>query len=109
MVKYSVAQTHPAGWSVGYWIPGTSKWERDSDHRSLVSAESRADWLNGPLDGDLVYRETESGLWTVGYFDAHGPWNQVDHWTDREEAARRVADRNGSDVEWPTICGRPLS
>ena len=42
-----------------------------------------------------VYRETEKGLWTVGFYDPSGKWYpESDHYV-REEAAKRVAYLNG--------------
>ena len=86
-------------WTVGFTSPDTNEWEVDSDHSSAETAFDRAQWLNGPLDGEMVYRRTEPGLWTIGYFDGHGTWMPVDDWTSQDEAARRVADRNGSDYD----------
>lgn len=37
-----------------------------------------------------VYRRTESGLWTVGYYDPRGEWHPESDWKTPEEAAARV-------------------
>jgi len=43
-----------------------------------------------------VYKRTDPGCWTVGYYDPAGKWwTDSDHST-REEAAKRVAWLNGS-------------
>jgi len=45
-----------------------------------------------------VYIESERGLWTVGFYDPDGQWHSESDYTDREEAAQRVAWLNGSGV-----------
>lgn len=42
-----------------------------------------------------VYKETEPGLWTVGFYDPKGKWEpESDHDTS-EDAAKRVRYLNG--------------
>lgn len=42
-----------------------------------------------------VYRKTEPGLWTVGFYSPSGAWHSDSDHDDREEAARRVHYLNG--------------
>ena len=43
-----------------------------------------------------VYKQTEPGLWTVGYYDPQGRWvSESDH-DIKQEAAKRVAWLNGN-------------
>lgn len=42
-----------------------------------------------------VYKNTEPGLWTVGYYDPSGNWEAESDWTSREKAAERVHYLNG--------------
>lgn len=46
-----------------------------------------------------IYRETESGLFTVGYFAPDRSWNTDSDWGSRDEAARRVNFLNGGGRE----------
>ena len=43
-----------------------------------------------------VYRQTESELWTVGFYDPQGHWHPDSDHATQEEAAKRVAWLNGS-------------
>jgi hypothetical protein len=45
-----------------------------------------------------VYRLTEPHLWTVGFYSPVGEWFIDRDYSDREEAAKRVAYLNGSKV-----------
>lgn len=45
---------------------------------------------------NYVYKRTEPGLWTVGFYDPSGKWEPESDHTDREEAAKRTAWLNGS-------------
>jgi hypothetical protein len=42
-----------------------------------------------------VYKRTEPGLWTVGYYAPDGKWYTDSDHGDPEEAANRVAWLNG--------------
>lgn len=44
-----------------------------------------------------VYIKTESGLWTVGFYDPKGEWYPDTDYNSREEAAKRVHYLNGGD------------
>jgi len=37
-----------------------------------------------------VYKRTEPGLWTVGFYDPQGKWNTDNDYGDPESAATRV-------------------
>ena len=53
-------------------------------------------------DTTWVYKRTEPGVWTVGFYDPHGNWcPETDH-VSRDEAARRVHWLNGGgeETEW---------
>lgn len=43
-----------------------------------------------------VYIRAEPNLWTVGFYDPKGEWQPESDYSDREEAAKRVAWLNGS-------------
>lgn len=43
-----------------------------------------------------VYKQTEPGLWTVGYYDPQGEWEPESDHVNKEKAAERVAYLNGS-------------
>ena len=43
-----------------------------------------------------VYQQTESYLWTVGFYDPSGVWHSDDDFSSAEEARQRVAWLNGS-------------
>jgi hypothetical protein len=44
-----------------------------------------------------VYRNSEPGLWTVGFYDPDGKWHpETDH-TSTQAAAERVRELNGGD------------
>jgi hypothetical protein len=108
MIKYEVVQSEPERWTVGFRLPYTEDWERDSEHESAEAANERAGWLNGPLDAGMVYRRTAAGAWTTGFFGRFGIWSSASAWANQEDAARAVADNNGSAVIWPETSGRPL-
>lgn len=42
-----------------------------------------------------VYIISEPGLFTVGFYDPKGKWHADSDYSDREEAAERVAYLNG--------------
>lgn len=42
-----------------------------------------------------VYIESESGLWTVGFYSPDNEWHPESDHSNREEAAQRVAYLNG--------------
>lgn len=42
-----------------------------------------------------VYKRTEPGLWTVGYYDPKGKWEPESDHGSTEEAAKRTAWLNG--------------
>ncbi|MCK4521379.1 MAG: hypothetical protein KAU20_02310 [Nanoarchaeota archaeon] len=42
-----------------------------------------------------VYKETDKGLWTVGFYDPDGKWHPESDFDKREEAADRVSFLNG--------------
>ena len=43
-----------------------------------------------------VYKRTEPGLWTVGFYSPDGKWHPESDHEARESAAERVAWLNGS-------------
>lgn len=47
------------------------------------------------MDIRYVYRRTEPGLWTVGYYAPDGTWMPESDYDDKEEAAARVHYLNG--------------
>lgn len=46
-----------------------------------------------------VYRRTEPGLYTVGYYSPQGEWQPEGDYPTREEAAERVHFLNGGKLE----------
>jgi len=42
-----------------------------------------------------VYRKTEPGLWTVGFYDPNGVWHPESDHDDPDRAAERVCWLNG--------------
>jgi len=42
-----------------------------------------------------VYKQTEPGLWTVGFFDPAGQWHAESDHSTSEAAAERVRYLNG--------------
>jgi len=42
-----------------------------------------------------VYKQTETWLWTVGYYDPKGEWHPESDHDNAEDAAKRVAYLNG--------------
>jgi hypothetical protein len=42
-----------------------------------------------------VYRLTEPGLWTVGFYAPDGKWYTDSDWDNKKEAAERVHYLNG--------------
>ena len=42
-----------------------------------------------------VYKQTEPGLWTVGFYDPSGNWHPESDHDSSEKAAERVAWLNG--------------
>lgn len=42
-----------------------------------------------------VYKQSEPGLWTVGYYTPSGKWEPESDHGDREEAAKRCSWLNG--------------
>lgn len=44
---------------------------------------------------NYVYVQTESSLWTVGFYDPNGKWHSDSDHNNREAAAARVAYLNG--------------
>jgi hypothetical protein len=45
-----------------------------------------------------VYKQTEPGLWTVGFYDPEGKWHPDSDWDDWERAAERVRYLNGGNT-----------
>jgi len=43
-----------------------------------------------------VYKQTESMLWTVGFYDTDGKWIPESDWNDPAKAAERVHWLNGA-------------
>lgn len=43
-----------------------------------------------------VYKQSEPGLWTVGFYDPKGRWEPESDHTTSEAAAQRCAWLNGS-------------
>ncbi len=43
-----------------------------------------------------VYKRTESGVWTVGFYEPDGKWSPESDHENSEEAAKRVAWLNGA-------------
>lgn len=77
--KMLVLSFHPSQW-----------WERD---------EERADRLQpaGGIAKVWVYKKTEQGLWTVGFYSPDGTWNAEGDYNSPETAATRVHWLNGGD------------
>jgi hypothetical protein len=50
-----------------------------------------------------LYKMTEPGLWTVGYYDPDGKWIAESDHNNSEKAANRVAWLNGSSISVPAI------
>jgi hypothetical protein len=52
-----------------------------------------------------VYKKTEPGLWTVGYYEPDGTWQPESDHDNTEDAAKRVAWLNGSNSsgEWDVL------
>lgn len=46
-----------------------------------------------------MYKRTEPGLWTVGFYDPNDTWEPESDHGSREEAARRVHWLNGGSNE----------
>lgn len=46
-----------------------------------------------------VYKKSEPGLWTVGFYDPNDKWIPESDHDSTEEAAKRVAWLNGSKVD----------
>lgn len=46
-----------------------------------------------------VYRRSEPGLWTVGFYDPEGAWHSESDHGDKAAAARRVHWLNGGNNE----------
>lgn len=46
-----------------------------------------------------VYKQTEPGLYTVGYYGPDGKWEPDTDWGNRDDAARRVRYLNGGNGE----------
>lgn len=44
-----------------------------------------------------VYKQTEPGLWTVGFYEPSGEWIAESDWSSAEEAAQRVIRLNGKE------------
>lgn len=44
---------------------------------------------------NYVYRQSEPGLWTVGFYDPNSKWQPESDWDSREDAAKRVHYLNG--------------
>lgn len=42
-----------------------------------------------------VYRQSEPGLYTVGFYDPSGKWHPESDWDNAEDAAKRVHYLNG--------------
>lgn len=68
---------------------------------------SPRDWFNEGQRPDLdehrsgimhVYRQTEPGLWTVGYYTPDREWVPESDWPTQEEAANRVHWLNGGNL-----------
>ena len=47
-----------------------------------------------------VYIETESGLWTVGFYDPTGKWHSESDHSNKEHAAKRTAFLNGTTINF---------
>jgi hypothetical protein len=54
-----------------------------------------------------LYRHTEPGLWTVGFYDPHGVWHPVSDHGDSEEAAERCHWLNGGNARSIAVPGTP--
>ena len=50
---YVYKQTEPNLFTVGYYQPGTNKWEPDSDHPTREEAAKRVAYMNGETIPDL--------------------------------------------------------
>lgn len=59
-------------------------WDRDDN--VPTHSEGKIMW---------VYRETEKGLWTVGYYTPGGEWHTDSDHSSKEAAAQRVHYLNG--------------
>ena len=46
-----------------------------------------------------VYIKSESGTYTVGFFDPSGNWHSDSDWPSSEKAARRVHYLNGGEEQ----------
>ena len=46
-----------------------------------------------------VYIQSESGLWTVGFYSPDGKWNPESDHSSKEEAANRIHWLNGGEIE----------
>jgi hypothetical protein len=68
------------------WNP--REWFREGDRpeQSPLAPEETFMW---------VYRRTESGVWTVGYYSPDREWNPDSDHPTREAAADRVSYLNG--------------
>jgi hypothetical protein len=47
-----------------------------------------------------VYIQSEDCLWTVGFYDPQGQWHADSDYNTRNEASKRVAWLNGSNVSF---------
>ena len=49
-----------------------------------------------------IYRRTEPGLWTVGFYDPHGTWHPTTDHDTADEAAERCHWLNGGNARLAT-------
>lgn len=68
------------------WSP--QQWFEDEGRPVVSCEESKGSIM-------WVYRETQSGVWTVGFYSPDKVWNPETDWRTAEEAAARVRWLNG--------------
>lgn len=56
-----------------------------------------------------VYKNSEPGLWTVGFYDPNGKWNAESDHSDPNKAAERCAWLNGSRPSMPRSVSEALN
>lgn len=66
---------------------------------SIKQAKKKIDFRCYQLGLDwktmYVYKQSEPGLWTVGFYTPEGKWIAESDWSDHNEAAERVRYLNG--------------